>query len=84
MEAVIVNYRLGRHTQRRNQCIVKIEGVKDKYQASKFIGKKIIWNSSKKQIKGRIISTHGSNGFVLAAFEKCLPQAAGERAILED
>lgn len=84
MEGVIVNYRLGRHTQRRNQCIVKIDGVEDKYQASKFIGKKIFWSSSKgKLIKGKIISTHGSNGFVLAAFEKCLPQSWG-RVIFVD
>lgn len=81
----MVNYRLGRHTQRRNQCIIKIEGVNDKYQASKFIGRKIIWRSNKgKQIKGKVISTHGNNGFVLAAFEKCLPQAAGERVVLVD
>ncbi|MEM2933951.1 MAG: 50S ribosomal protein L35ae [Methanocellales archaeon] len=84
MEGVVVNYRSGRHTQRRNQCLVKIAGVKDKYQASKFIGKKIVWSSSKgKRIKGKIISTHGSNGFVLAAFEKCLPQS-GERVIFVD
>ncbi len=85
MRGVIVNYRSGRHTQRRNQCIIKIEGIKDKYRASKFIGKRVSWISHKgRRIKGKIISTHGNNGFVLAAFEKCLPQATGEKIILED
>ncbi len=85
MEALIVNYRLGRHTQRRNQCIIKVEGVKDRYQAAKFIGQKISWSSKQgKEIRGKIMSTHGDNGLVLAVFERSLPHAVGVKVKLED
>lgn len=82
---MIVNYRLGRHTQRRNQCIIEIAGVEDKNQAAKLIGKKIIWSSPKgKQITGRVVSPHGNKGLLLAAFEKSLPQAVGVKVKIAD
>ena len=45
----------------------------------KFIGRDVVWASKgklKKQIKGKISSSHGNNGLVRAIFEKGLPGQA--------
>jgi len=74
MEAKIISFRRGRHTQKTNQFILLVEGVDSKDKAEKFIGKKIYWESpSGKKINGIITNTHGSKGLVRARFEKGLP-----------
>ena len=84
MEATIVNFRGGRHTQYTNQMIIDANLNKEK--AKSLIGKKVIWTSSaKKEIKGKIKSTHGNKGCLRAHFEKGMPgQSIGTKVKIED
>ncbi|MFC2143915.1 50S ribosomal protein L35ae [Candidatus Aenigmatarchaeota archaeon] len=76
MKATVVNFRRGRHNQTMNQLLLEIPGVDTKALASGFIGKRVKWTSPgklKKEIFGKIVNTHGSNGVVRARFSKGLP-----------
>lgn len=81
MEARIINYRRGRHTEYTDQFILKPEGVENKDDALKLVGKKVVWKTvSGKEIRGKITKTHGNKGEVLARFMKGLPgQALGKK-----
>ncbi|MFH1448431.1 MAG: 50S ribosomal protein L35ae [Candidatus Micrarchaeota archaeon] len=85
MEAKILNYRRGRHTEHTDQFIISVKGVATREGAAKLIGKKIFWETpAKRRIGGKITRTHGNSGAVIARFEKGLPgQALGTDAILE-
>ncbi|MCW1292394.1 MAG: 50S ribosomal protein L35ae [Candidatus Rehaiarchaeum fermentans] len=79
MKAVIVSYRRGRHTQKLRQAIVKIEGIKNREEAKKLIGKEVEISFSKASIKGKITRAHGNNGKVVVLFERGMPgQAIGK------
>ena len=74
MEATIVNYRSGRHTQKDNQMVIVVEGVDSKDKAAKLVGKNVVWTSpAKKEIKGEIRAAHGNKGAVRVLFEKGMP-----------
>ena len=81
MQGIIANFRVGRHTQKSNQMIVKPEGVDSKDKAVKLIGKEVVWKSpAGKEIKGRVSKEHGRNGFVRVLFEKGMPgQSIGKK-----
>jgi large subunit ribosomal protein L35Ae len=85
MEATIVNYRRGVHTEYTNQYIIEMEGIKAKNEANKLVGKKLVWKTlTGKEIIGKITHAHGNNGAMLARFEKGLPgQAIGTKLIVE-
>jgi len=77
MEAKIVNFRRGRHTQRTNQFLIEVKGVETKSKASSLVGKKVVWVSpAKKEIHGKISGTHGNKGLVKARFSRGLPGTA--------
>jgi large subunit ribosomal protein L35Ae len=74
MEAVISNFRSGRHNQINNQMILVINGIDKKDKTKNLIGKKVIWKSPKgKELKGEIIKSHGNKGAVRARFETGMP-----------
>ena len=80
MEGVIVNYRLSRHRQKPNHLVVLIDGVKAKDEAAKYIGKSVAWNTGKRDLVGKIASTHGNKGAVRVVFESGIPgQALGTK-----
>ena len=84
MEAVIVNFRRGRHTQKCNHIILYTEEIKTKEEAQKFVGKEVVWKNpkgkNKVEIKGKVASSHGNKGNLRAIFEKGLPgQALGTK-----
>ena len=63
MDAKILSYRRGRHTEYTDQFIVSLEGVSTKEEATKFVGKKISWETPGKHvIRGKIANTHGNSG----------------------
>ena len=82
MNAKILSYRRGRHTEYTDQFIVSLEGVSTKEEAKKFVGKKITWETpAKNTISGKIAHSHGNNGMLIARFDKGLPgQALGTTA----
>ncbi|MBW2970875.1 50S ribosomal protein L35ae [Candidatus Woesearchaeota archaeon] len=84
MEAVIVNFKRGRHRQYTNQMILKIEDSDSKEKAAKFVGKKVTYTSpAGKKIVGEIRSPHGNKGALRALFERGLPgQAIGKKVVV--
>ncbi len=73
MKAVIVNFRRNRHTTSSNHMIVAIEGVDSKDKAEKFVGKSVTFNTGKKDISGKVASTHGNSGAIRVIFETGMP-----------
>lgn len=86
MEGVIVNFRRGRHNQRENQVIVKVDSVSSKDDAAKLVGKStkfVTDGKEKKEIPGKVASAHGNSGAIRIVFEKGLPgQAIGTKITL--
>ena len=77
MNGTIVNYRLGKHTQKSNYMVVKLEGISNNKEAEKMIGKAAVWKTeTDKEIKGKITAVHGNNGAVRVLFEKGIPGQA--------
>ena len=87
MEATIIQFRRGRHRIHERHYIIDVN-MQKKEDAEKFVGKQVIWTSpgkDKKQIKGKISSTHGNKGMVRAIFEKGLPgQAMGTKCEVKE
>lgn len=74
----IVNYRVGPKTQRPKECLVKFPNVDSAEEASRLIGRKVVWQRDDKKIIGKIVATHGNKGLVRVRFRKGVPgQALG-------
>ncbi len=84
MEAQILGYRTGRHTQNVNQLLLEVNNVTSKNKAQSLLGKKLVWKTpGGKEIKGEVIGLHGNRGIVRAKFERNLPgQAIGSKVQL--
>jgi len=83
MQATILSYRRGRHTQKMNQFLLEIEGCDSRSKASGYIGKKIVWKSpvkakgkEPKMIFGKITHNHGNRGVLRVRFSRGLPGEA--------
>jgi large subunit ribosomal protein L35Ae len=73
----VIQFRRGRHTVTERHFLIEIDGVKNKKDTEKFIGKEVEWKSpAGKIIKGKIAAAHGKKGVVRAIFEKGLPGQA--------
>jgi len=74
MEAVISNFRSGRHNQVNNQMILIVKGIEKREQTKTLIGKKVVWKSPKgKELHGEIVRAHGNKGALRAKFETGMP-----------
>ena len=73
----VIQFRRGRHTVKERHFLIEVDGVSNKDEASKFLGKSVIWKSpANKIINGKVSGVHGNNGVVRAIFEKGLPGQA--------
>lgn len=73
----VIQFRRGKKTIHERHFLIEVEGVQNKEEASKLVGKKVIWKSpAGKIINGHIAGTHGNNGVVRAIFEIGLPGQA--------
>jgi large subunit ribosomal protein L35Ae len=81
MKAKVIQFRRGRKTFTPRHFLIEIEGSNSREEASKFVGKELVWTSegkNAKKINGKVSSAHGNKGVVRAIFEKGLPgQAIG-------
>jgi len=85
MEGVILNFRLSKHNKNQNQVIVEIEGINNRKDAQKLIGKKVILEIDGKKKIGKIIKAHGNKGKVLVRFRKGLSgYVLMKKVIIED
>jgi len=84
MEGIISSFRRGVHHTYSNQMIVLTKDVNDKDKAEKLVGKKVIFNTGKRDIKGEIRSSHGNSGALRVLFESGMPgQAIGSKVKIE-
>ena len=77
MKAKVIQFRRGRKTIHKRHFLIEIDGISNRKDAEKLIGKGVEWKSpAGKRIKGKISSAHGNKGVVRAIFEKGLPGQA--------
>jgi len=80
MEGVISNFRRGRHHTTGNQMVIVVDSVDSKEKAEKLVGKTVLFNTGKKDIKGEVRGSHGNKGALRVLFETGMPgQAIGEK-----
>lgn len=80
MNGTIINFRKSMHTVSSNQMVVKVESIESMEEAKKLVGKKVVYNTGKKEISGDITSTHGNSGAIRVKFETGMPgQAIGQK-----
>ncbi|MGV8141315.1 MAG: 50S ribosomal protein L35ae [Candidatus Woesearchaeota archaeon] len=84
MEGTIINYRRNSTGQKMSHLIVKVQDVDSKVKAAKLVGKKVVYNTGKKDITGKINAIHGNSGALRAVFEQAMPgQALGKKVKIE-
>lgn len=77
MKAKVISFRIGRKTYTPRHFILQVGKVEKRQDAEKLIGKIAVWKSpAGKEIKGKIVASHGNKGLVRAIFEKGLPGQA--------
>ena len=77
MKAKVIQFRRGRKTVHKRHFLIEIDGISNRKDAEKLVGKGVEWKSpAGKIIKGKISSAHGNKGVVRAIFEKGLPGQA--------
>jgi large subunit ribosomal protein L35Ae len=77
LKGKVIQFRRGRHTYHKRHFLIEVEGVENKEDTEKLIGKSVTWLSpAGKPIKGKVAAAHGNNGVVRAIFEKGLPGQA--------
>jgi len=81
MQGTIVNFRMGRHTQKTTHMIIITDSVDKKEKAQKLVGKEVIWKSpAGKELKGKVASSHGNKGALRVIFERGMPgQSIGQK-----
>ncbi|MDP2672876.1 MAG: 50S ribosomal protein L35ae [Nanoarchaeota archaeon] len=73
----VIQFRRGRRVIHERHFLIEIPDSKNREQAEKFAGKKVVWKSpAGKEIIGKISAAHGNKGIVRAIFEKGLPGQA--------
>ena len=73
----VIQFRRGKGTVHEKHFLIEIDGVSNKSEAEKYIGKIVSWASpAGKIINGKISAPHGSKGIVRAIFESGLPGQA--------
>ena len=86
MEGLILNFRRSRHRTYSNQMIIQVDGTDNKEKAAKLVGKSVSWISpgkEKREIKGKVRSSHGNKGVLRVLFEKGMPgQSIGNKVKL--
>ncbi|MFW5746630.1 MAG: 50S ribosomal protein L35ae [Nanoarchaeota archaeon] len=76
MEAKIISFRRGRHTQYDNQMLLRVDGVSSREDAEKLVGKAVEWiapGKKKTTINGKVAAAHGNKGVARVIFEKGMP-----------
>ena len=78
VQGIIFNYSVGPRSQRPKECIIQFAHVTSFSDASKLIGRKVVWSDGKNRMIGKIVRPHGIKGLVIVRFRKGVPgQALG-------
>lgn len=83
MQATLLSFRRGRHTQTMNQFLLEIEGIDSRTKAIPYIGSRVMWSAPVRSrdkkpttIYGTITACHGGNGVLRVRFSRGLPGLA--------
>ena len=84
MDGTIVNFRIGRHTQKTNHMIVISASSSNKEHATSLVGKRVVWKSpAGKELVGKVAAAHGAKGAVRVIFETGMPgQSVGQKVVI--
>jgi len=83
MQGIISNYCMSRRCPSGNQMVVLVDGVKNREAATKLVGKKVVFNTGKKDIAGEVRSAHGNSGALRVLFSTGMPgQAVGKKVTI--
>lgn len=83
MKGRIVNFRRGKETTYHNQMIIEA-GQSNREEATKLVGKEVVYDTGKNKIKGEVRSAHGNSGALRVMFEKGMPgQSLGKEVELK-
>jgi large subunit ribosomal protein L35Ae len=64
--------------------IVVVEGLESREKAQAYVGKTVVYNTGKKEIKGEVRSPHGNKGALRVLFETGMPgQAIGKEVKIQ-
>ncbi len=64
--------------------IVIVDGIDSREKAKPFVGKTVVYNTGKKDIKGEVRSPHGNKGALRVLFETGMPgQAIGKQVTVQ-
>ncbi|HLD04657.1 MAG TPA: 50S ribosomal protein L35ae [Candidatus Nanoarchaeia archaeon] len=84
MEGVIANFCRNRHTCSSNQLVIVLDSVTKRVEAAKLVGKKVVYNTGKKNLAGKVASAHGNKGALRVIFETGMPgQSLGQKVKIE-
>jgi large subunit ribosomal protein L35Ae len=84
MQGIISSFRRSIKVTSHNHMIVIVDGVTKKEEAAKLVGKKVIYNTGKKDISGKIAAAHGKSGAVRVIFETGMPgQSQGQKVTVQ-
>lgn len=73
----LIQFRRGRKTVYEKHFLIEVDGVLNRVDTQKLIGKEVSWKSpAGKIIKGKVSAPHGKKGVIRAIFEKGLPGQA--------
>ena len=77
MKGKVIQFRRGRHNVHERHFLIQVDGMKNRKEASKLVGKEVEWKSpAGKIIMGKVSSAHGNKGLIRAIFERGLPGQA--------
>lgn len=81
MEGVLNSFRSGKRTRHNSQMILIVPAVDSKEKTASLMGKTVTWKSpAGKELKGKVVSPHGSKGAVRVKFATGMPgQAIGQK-----
>jgi ribosomal protein L35AE/L33A len=84
MQGTINHFRRSKKKTYSTQMIIIVDGVTKKEDAKKLVGKKITYNTGKKDIVGKVSAAHGNIGAIRATFSTGMPgQAIGKKVKIE-
>jgi ribosomal protein L35AE/L33A len=84
MEGIVINYRGNSTGRTMRHLVVKVASVDNRAKAEKLVGKKVIFNTGKKDIVGKVNAPHGNSGALRAVFEQAMPgQSIGQKVKIE-
>ena len=84
MNGIITSFKRSIKRTSQKHMIVSVEGAKTKSEAEKLVGKKVTYNTGKKDMHGKVASSHGNKGAVRVIFETGMPgQAVGGKVKID-